>query len=162
MIFSCLGITEQFTIITKVNDASHSRRICGARDGKEAAAPFEKVVWEDGWESGPCPGSRTPRCGPGLSIPTTSSLSCHQPAFSKVAGELLPEAGPSFPRYLWKRLDQNSPVFSWLLHPAFLLFIMLDGKPMQMLYFGKMLGMTEKKPQTSPELEAADAPGKSW
>lgn len=89
-------------------------------------------------------------------------LSCHQPAFSKLAGELLPEAGTSFPGHLWKRLDQNSPVFSRLLHPAFLLFIMLDEKPMQMLYFGKMLGMTEKTPQTSPEREAADAPGKSW
>ena len=38
-------------------------------------------------------------------------------------------------------------MFSWLLNPAFLLFIRLDGKSMQMLYFGKMPGMTEKNPR---------------
>ena len=54
--------------------------------------------------------------------------------------ELLPKAGTSFPRHLLKPLNQNSPVFSWLLNPAFLLFIMLDRNPMQMLYFGRMSG----------------------
>jgi len=68
-------------------------------------------------------------------------------------------AGISFPRHLLKPLNQNSPVFSWLLSLAFLLFIMLDRNPMQMLYFGRMPGMTEKKKnQTSLELEASDAP----
>ena len=69
-------------------------------------------------------------------------------------------AGTSFPRHLLKPLNQNSPVFSWLLSPAFLLFIMLDRNPMQMLYFGRMPGMTKKKKtnQTSLELEASDAP----
>lgn len=31
-----------------------------------------------------------------------------------------------------------------------------------MLYFGKMPGMTENKSETSPELEALEAPGRSW
>lgn len=91
---------------------------------------------------------------------------CLQPLFSKVTGELLPAAGTSFSRHLLKPPDQNSPAFSWLLNPVVLLFIMRDGKPMQMLYFGKMPGTTgKKKPpktQTSLELEAADALGRSW
>lgn len=46
------------------------------------------------------------------------------------------------------------PVFSSLL-------TRLDEKSMQILHVGKMPEMTEN-PQTSPELEAADAPGGSW
>lgn len=41
------------------------------------------------------------------------------------------------------------------------LFARLDEKRMQMLRAGKMPEMTEN-PQTSPELEVADAPGGSW
>lgn len=71
---------------------------------------------------------------------------CLQSVSSMVIGELLPKAGTSFPRHPLKPLDQNSAVFL-ALNPAFLLFIMLDGRCMQMLYFGKVPGLTEKSPR---------------
>lgn len=65
----------------------------------------------------------------------------------KVMG-LPPKASTHFLRLLLEPLDQNPRLTR------------LDEKSMQMLHAGKMPEMT-KNPQTSPELEAADAPGRS-
>ena len=130
---------------TKVNDEFHSRNIYGAMDGKETIPPAERVVGAEGWAQG------LPRAALCLSLPTTSSLSWDPTAHVQQGhDELFPKEGTSFPRHLVKPLDHNSPVTSWLLSPAFLLFIMLDRKPMQMLYFGKMPGRTKTTPAPPP------------
>lgn len=56
------------------------------------------------------------------------------------------ESGSSFPRHLSKPLDPNPAAFL-ALSPAFSLFVMLDGKLRQMLYFGKTPGMTDNRQQ---------------
>ena len=127
MIVSCLGIAEQFTVIAK-GMVNFVMRYLRSREWKKRLLLPLRGLSGERLGVRFCLGSRTPKCSTG----------------SPYSHKLLPKADTSFPRHLLKPLDPNSPMLSWLLNPAFLLFTTLGGKSMQMLYFGKMLGMTEK------------------